>query len=182
MLAAGIKTPVPLDELEIHLREEIMRQIKSGASSKAAFENSAMIFGEPNKLNSEFKKIRVPRSWRILAVMWFAGCLWSFNTLCDRVASNHVSVFENPPAFIFNSLVWFIYAAGLFGSFLLFRGSKYGVSIIRIIALLFFIACIAEILANFRAPGWQVWCGFCGIFSAISIWQLHLRKNLKSTA
>ena len=30
MLAAGIKTPVPLEELEIHLREEIEQQMKSG--------------------------------------------------------------------------------------------------------------------------------------------------------
>ena len=29
MLAAGIKTPVPLEELEIHLREEIEQQSKS---------------------------------------------------------------------------------------------------------------------------------------------------------
>ena len=28
MLSAGIKTPVPLEELEIHLREEIEQQIK----------------------------------------------------------------------------------------------------------------------------------------------------------
>jgi hypothetical protein len=30
MLAAGIETPLPLEELEIHLREEIERQVKSG--------------------------------------------------------------------------------------------------------------------------------------------------------
>ena len=30
MLAAGIKTPMPLEELEILLREEIDRQMKSG--------------------------------------------------------------------------------------------------------------------------------------------------------
>ena len=30
MLAAGIKTPVPLEELESHLREEIEQQMKSG--------------------------------------------------------------------------------------------------------------------------------------------------------
>jgi len=30
MLDAGIKTPVPLDELEIHLREEIEQRMKSG--------------------------------------------------------------------------------------------------------------------------------------------------------
>ena len=34
MLAAGIKTPVPLEELEIHLREEIERQIKSGLNEQ----------------------------------------------------------------------------------------------------------------------------------------------------
>jgi hypothetical protein len=30
MLAAGIKTPVPLEELESHLRDEIEWQMKSG--------------------------------------------------------------------------------------------------------------------------------------------------------
>ncbi|HEY5041998.1 MAG TPA: hypothetical protein VIK53_08340 [Verrucomicrobiae bacterium] len=39
MLAAGIETPVPLDELEIHLREEIERQMKSGSDKQQAFEN-----------------------------------------------------------------------------------------------------------------------------------------------
>ena len=38
MLAAGIKTPVPLEELEIHLREEIEQQMKSGLSAQQAFE------------------------------------------------------------------------------------------------------------------------------------------------
>jgi hypothetical protein len=30
MLVAGIKTPMPLDELENHLREEIEQQMQSG--------------------------------------------------------------------------------------------------------------------------------------------------------
>ena len=37
MLAAGIKTPVPLEELEIHLREEIERQMKSGLNEQTGF-------------------------------------------------------------------------------------------------------------------------------------------------
>ena len=37
MLAAGIKTPVPLEELEIHLREEIERQMQSGMNEQASF-------------------------------------------------------------------------------------------------------------------------------------------------
>ena len=37
MLAAGIKTPVPLEELESHLREDITQQIQSGLSAQQAF-------------------------------------------------------------------------------------------------------------------------------------------------
>jgi hypothetical protein len=56
MLAAGIKTPVPLEELEIHLREEIEQQIKSGLNEQKAFEISVRQIGHPNALKSEFKK------------------------------------------------------------------------------------------------------------------------------
>jgi hypothetical protein len=56
MLAAGIKTPVPLEELEIHLREEIERQMKSGLNEQKAFEISAQRIGQPKVLNHEFKK------------------------------------------------------------------------------------------------------------------------------
>ena len=56
MLAAGIKTPVPLDELEIHLREEIQRQMQLGLDAQKAFEISIQRIGEPNVLKSEFQK------------------------------------------------------------------------------------------------------------------------------
>ncbi len=56
MLAAGIKTPVPLEELETHLRDEIERQMKSGLDAQAAFEISIRQIGHPEMLNSEFKK------------------------------------------------------------------------------------------------------------------------------
>lgn len=56
MLAAGIKAPVPLEELEIHLREEIERQMKSGLSEQTAFEISVQWIGQANMLKSEFGK------------------------------------------------------------------------------------------------------------------------------
>jgi hypothetical protein len=56
MLAAGIKTPVPLEELESHLREEIERQTKSGVNEQTAFEMAAQQIGQPKTLNCEFKK------------------------------------------------------------------------------------------------------------------------------
>jgi hypothetical protein len=55
MRAAGIKTPVPLEELEIHLREEIERQMKSGLGGQKAFEVSVRQIGTARTLISEFK-------------------------------------------------------------------------------------------------------------------------------
>jgi hypothetical protein len=56
MLAAGIKTPVPLEELESHLREEIERQMKSGLNAQRAFGEAIQQIGPPNALKSEFQK------------------------------------------------------------------------------------------------------------------------------
>jgi len=56
MLAAGIKFPAPLEELESHLRDEIERQMKSGLDGQAAFEISIQQIGQPKELNGEFKK------------------------------------------------------------------------------------------------------------------------------
>ena len=56
MQAAGIKTPVPLEELESHLREEIEQQVKSGLDGRRAFEIAAQQIGPPGALKKEFKK------------------------------------------------------------------------------------------------------------------------------
>jgi len=56
MLAAGIQTPVPLEELETHLREEIEGQVKSGLSAQQAFETAVRQVGRPDLLKQEFKK------------------------------------------------------------------------------------------------------------------------------
>jgi hypothetical protein len=57
MLAAGIQTPVPLEELEIHLREDIEGQMKSGTNAQRAFEMAAQKVGKANMLKNEFEKI-----------------------------------------------------------------------------------------------------------------------------
>src|SRR5450631_365265 len=69
MLAAGIKTPVPLEELEIHLREEIERQMQSGLNEQTAFEISAVRIGQPKALKSEFKKSERTFMKRIMIVL-----------------------------------------------------------------------------------------------------------------
>ena len=56
MLAAGIKLPVPLEELEIHLREEIEQQMKLGLNEQQALEIAIQRIGQPKVLKSEFQR------------------------------------------------------------------------------------------------------------------------------
>src|SRR5579864_2391211 len=57
MIAAGVKTPVPLEELESHLREEIEQRIRSGATAEQAFALAANRIGCGDKLKAEFGKV-----------------------------------------------------------------------------------------------------------------------------
>ncbi len=57
MLAAGIKTPVPLDELEGHLRDDVEQQMRSGLSAQQAFEAAVQGIGQAALLESEFDKV-----------------------------------------------------------------------------------------------------------------------------
>ena len=56
MLAAGIQSPVPLEELESHLREEIEQQVRAGADEARAFEMAVQSIGRPALLKKEFMK------------------------------------------------------------------------------------------------------------------------------
>jgi hypothetical protein len=69
MLAAGIQTPVPLEELEIHLREEVERLMKSGLNEQRAFEISAQQMGQPKTLKSEFKKTERKLMKKIMIIL-----------------------------------------------------------------------------------------------------------------
>jgi len=57
LLAAGIKTPVPLEELESHLREAMERQMRSGLQERPAFEAAVQQIGQANVIENEFNKI-----------------------------------------------------------------------------------------------------------------------------
>ncbi len=76
MLAAGIKSPVPLEELEIHLRDEIEREKKSGLDEPTAFQAAVQQIGKANMLNNEFEKvdgIKEFGAWRLIQIILFAG-------------------------------------------------------------------------------------------------------------
>ncbi len=73
MLAAGIKSPAPLDEFESHLREEIEKQIKSGQNAQWAFENAVKSIGRGVELKKEFKKAGESLAVRLVKLMSI-GC------------------------------------------------------------------------------------------------------------
>ena len=75
MLAAGIKTPVPLEELEIHLREEIERQTEAGLSEMEAFKASVQKIGAAQAVQNEFRKVEAvkeDRQWQLVQIMLVA--------------------------------------------------------------------------------------------------------------
>jgi hypothetical protein len=56
MLAAGIQTPVPLEELESHLREAIEEQMHFGVIAQQAFETTVRQIGRGEMLQPEFAR------------------------------------------------------------------------------------------------------------------------------
>ncbi len=56
MLAAGIKAPAPLEELELHLREEVEQQLRCDADPAQAFATAVARMGLPGDLGREFSK------------------------------------------------------------------------------------------------------------------------------
>ncbi|HUD82511.1 MAG TPA: hypothetical protein VMQ67_03370 [Candidatus Saccharimonadales bacterium] len=77
MLAAGIKTPVPLEELESHLRDEFERQRKSGRSEAEAFQSAVQKIGPAHTVQNEFEKVEDTEQER----KWKAGQIWSGSIL-----------------------------------------------------------------------------------------------------
>ena len=89
MLAAGIQTPVPLEELENHLREEIARLMQSGLSVRQALEIAVKKIGRAPELKKEFKKIGLPMEMpeiiRLAGVICFAVALFGQVFTCSPI-------------------------------------------------------------------------------------------------
>ena len=80
MLAAGIKNPVPLEELESHLREDVERQIRGGTEAAQAFQRAVQRIGQGDGLQREFEKLadakrkrtrELMRRWSVIAGIGF---------------------------------------------------------------------------------------------------------------
>lgn len=57
MRGAGIKSPLPLEELESHLREEFEEQRTAGLKDEAAFQVAVRKIGQARALQGEFRKV-----------------------------------------------------------------------------------------------------------------------------
>lgn len=73
MIATGIKTPLPLEELESHLRDEIERLTESGHSDGEAFEFAVKNIGPANAIQNEFEKVEETEEEH----KWKEGQIWS---------------------------------------------------------------------------------------------------------
>ena len=153
MLAAGIKTPVPLEELESHLREEIERQMRSGLSEQEAISSAVQKIGQPRLLKTEFKKAGCTgtfmKTYRILGILWMALCgfpgvliLWTL--LHDAIF--HPKVLSLPRFYLFILVCLSYLAGGLAGSSL-FRGAQGARRFVGLIAVLILIVTIAQFVA-----------------------------------
>jgi hypothetical protein len=96
MLAAGIASPVPLEELEAHLREEIERQMESGMEGQAAFRVAVERMGQSGLLKKEFKRAGTMGSLRReLAGYIYAGILAIYaSVMTHAIIINHLSAGE----------------------------------------------------------------------------------------
>lgn len=185
MLAAGIKAPVPLDELESHLHEEMEQQMRSGLNAQQAFEVATQRIGRSDVLKTEFAKTgdflgwfgdsRSTRINRLLGALWLAQCLWFLIYIASSPAVGAIILYF--PHFWSFFAVFFttLCSAGFFGSIFLFRGAKLGQHSIRIMAILGFLLGVLECVTQDGSFSGipKYWFGILSIFSLVTLWLLR---------
>jgi hypothetical protein len=105
MIAAGIKTPVPLEELESHLREDVEQQRRTGVDTEEAFRLAAERIGKAENVREEFGKIEDAkrtrnrerlRRWSVIAgtgfVFTMMSITWYFGARSGKMEITWVEV------------------------------------------------------------------------------------------
>jgi hypothetical protein len=177
MLAAGIQTPVPLNELENHLREEIEQQMKSGLDEAAAFQMAVQKVGPAVPLQSEFQKLgggliallgsnKTVRINRSLGLLWLVYCVGSIYRLTSGLWSAfHLSNFRLTSLFWLAVLMDLIYFRGLIASVRLLAGIVRERRFILFLAILDAIGGVAFLIHQPFQPlaGFYTLAGFISI-------------------
>ena len=93
MLAAGIQTPVPLEELENHLRDELAQQMKIGLTAPMAFSIAVEKIGHGYALQNDFQKVKpsnAARNWKV-----FEGYFLASTLLIPLIAGAQAFIFKS---------------------------------------------------------------------------------------
>lgn len=120
MLAAGITTPIPLDELEVHLREDVERQIQEGVGAQEAFDAAVSRIGQPRALQAEFAKTSQVMTAKERKLTWLLCdiCL-VLDLLLLPLALFLVNRFATPPppllAQMLAALTWLLLYGNVWG-------------------------------------------------------------------
>lgn len=194
MLAAGIKSPVPLEELEGHLREEIEQQMQSGLAEAGAFRSAIQTMGQASLLKAEFDQTGGLDGWsgnnrfintnRILGAFWVAQGFWYLSDLSALLGQVNPSP-KNEPSWGFFIVAMAVGAAlaGVWGGVCLIRGTKSGRTIISAAAILGLSLCPLQIpLHLFNLNLFPAWITIFAAFDLITLWLLFSPKHRTSKA
>ena len=161
MLGAGIKSPVPLEELENHLREEIEERVRSGMSLEQAFGIAVASIGNAGPLKTEFKNAgflkwfgddKNTRINRAFALFWLVFCVWPAVSIVYVLISGLVGAvarsehFGVSPGFLLAFIFEVIFVRGLVASIRVIRGNDKEIRTLRFIAVLYLAMFIAQIV------------------------------------
>jgi uncharacterized membrane protein YcjF (UPF0283 family) len=86
MQAAGVKTPVLLDELESHLREEMELQMRAGFDTPFSFDIAVGQIGKAQSIKTEFNKIERNRMKLLFILLGIFGVLFGMAMVLPAMA------------------------------------------------------------------------------------------------
>ena len=189
MLAAGIKTPVPLEELEIHVREDVDERVKSGLDERQAFEITVKQIGPHGVMQLEFSKNSFT-SWRsgdnirtntnqIFGMLWLAQSIWFFIRFATSPEATAIILFFPHYWQFFTVFFTLLSSTGVIGSMLLIRGAKLGQHVIISLAIFCFGLSVLECATgdgSFAGTIPRHWFGILAVFDLITIWFLRSRS------
>ena len=194
MLAAGIKTPVTLEELESHLREEIEQQMKSGLAEEGAFHFAIQTIGQASLLKEAFDQAgdfdgclgdnKFIKTNRILGAFWVAQGFWYLSDLFPLLGHVNLSLKSGPSwGFFILATAIGVAFAGAWGGACLIRGTKSGRTIIGATAVLGLSLCPLQIpLHLFSISFFPAWITMFAAFDLITLWLLFSPKYQTSKA
>jgi hypothetical protein len=190
MLAAGIQTPEPLGELEIHLREEIERLRETGLNEQMVFESAVADLGPAGSLKSEFSRAHGVTGWlgpdkatkarRVLGILWLAQNSWGFGHTVRAISRNSLDIHSNALVVLTIIIITIIAIqelGGIIGGVLLIRDAKGGRRMIRILAL-FDVVLAMCLLCGSNLHGTASWGDLREVvFDVATIWLLRPAKK-----